>query len=250
MSKCLNCGKEVKNKFCNVSCQNEYKGKLNKQKYEENPCTCAKCGNPLPWEKRRNKYCSSSCAASINNIGVNRYNSSPDKIIEKFKDTIKAYQCSDEQFKEYIQNFTSWKQLYEQLGYSHARASNKIQVFRRCDELGLKYPELEDKTVTNRTKGDLFSTRKNWQSARSDIRDHAQKTLINAGIEQKCIICGYDKHIEVAHIKAVSEFDDSATVAKINDIKNLIPLCPNHHWEFDHNCLSNENLQRIKEYNK
>lgn len=48
MPKCLNCGKEVKNKFCNVSCQNEYKGKLNKQKYEENPCTCAKCGNQLP----------------------------------------------------------------------------------------------------------------------------------------------------------------------------------------------------------
>ena len=48
MSKCLNCGKEVKNKFCNVSCQNEYRGKLNKQKYEENPCTCIKCGNSLP----------------------------------------------------------------------------------------------------------------------------------------------------------------------------------------------------------
>lgn len=33
MNKCLNCGKEVANKYCNVTCQNEHKGKLNQEKY-------------------------------------------------------------------------------------------------------------------------------------------------------------------------------------------------------------------------
>lgn len=27
---------------------------------------------------------------------------------------------------------------------------------------------------------------------------------------------------------------------EINDINNLIGLCPNHHWELDHNLLSDE----------
>ena len=52
---------------------------------------------------------------------------------------------------------------------------------------------------------------------------------MSSSIEQKCIICGYNKHIEVAHIKAVSEFDDSALISEINALNNLIPLCPNHH---------------------
>ena len=47
----------------------------------------------------------------------------------------------------------------------------------------------------------------------------------------------YNKHIEIAHKKAVSDFDDSATIAEINDINNLIALCPNCHWEFDNGLL-------------
>lgn len=250
MAKCLNCGKEVKNKFCNTSCQNQYRSKIMQEEYNKNPNLCACCNTSLTWEQRRNKYCSSSCAAKVNNIGINRRKLPENEIIEKFKSTITAYKCSDEEFIKYIQNFTSWKELYLQLGYSCSRSTNKKQILRRCDELGLKYPEIENKSISSRTKDDLFNTRKNWQSARSNIRNHAQKTLIRSGIEQKCLLCGYDKHIEVAHIKAVSDFNNSVIIAEINNIKNLVPLCPNHHWEFDHNCLSEEDLQRIKEYNK
>lgn len=32
-------------------------------------------------------------------------------------------------------------------------------------------------------------------------------------------------------------FDDEALVKEINDIENLVPLCPNHHWEFDNKIL-------------
>jgi len=35
--------------------------------------------------------------------------------------------------------------------------------------------------------------------------------------------------VEIAHIKAVSEFGDSATLKEINHIDNLVGLCPNHH---------------------
>ena len=65
--KCLNCGKEVKNKFCNVSCQNLYKGKCNKIKYETNPKYCANCGKTIDWEHRYSKFCCKKCSTSYNN---------------------------------------------------------------------------------------------------------------------------------------------------------------------------------------
>jgi hypothetical protein len=52
-----------------------------------------------------------------------------------------------------------------------------------------------------------------------------------------CAVCGYDKHVETAHIKAVASFPDTATIREINAPSNLVGLCPNHHWEFDNGLL-------------
>ena len=49
-----------------------------------------------------------------------------------------------------------------------------------------------------------------------------------------CIKCGYDKHIEICHIKAISDFELDVLISEINHPSNLIALCPNCHWEFDH----------------
>lgn len=52
-----------------------------------------------------------------------------------------------------------------------------------------------------------------------------------------CEKCGYDKHIEIAHKKAISEFTDDTLISVINSADNLMALCPNCHWEYDHpNC--------------
>lgn len=65
---CLNCGKEVENKFCGTSCQNEYKGRLNRENYYKNPKFCKCCGKIIDFEKRKNSFCSHSCSATfINN---------------------------------------------------------------------------------------------------------------------------------------------------------------------------------------
>lgn len=37
------------------------------QSYNEVPTLCGQCGETLPYEKRKNKFCSSSCAATYNN---------------------------------------------------------------------------------------------------------------------------------------------------------------------------------------
>ena len=48
-----------------------------------------------------------------------------------------------------------------------------------------------------------------------------------------CANCGYDKHVELCHIKPISSFALTATIGEINSPDNLIQLCPNCHWEFD-----------------
>tara|TARA_Y100000356_G_scaffold127862_1_gene127174 strand:- start:367 stop:870 length:504 start_codon:yes stop_codon:yes gene_type:complete len=49
-----------------------------------------------------------------------------------------------------------------------------------------------------------------------------------------CCKCGYSKHIEIAHIKPVSSFPLNTKLKIVNSVDNIIPLCPNCHWEFDH----------------
>ena len=55
---------------------------------------------------------------------------------------------------------------------------------------------------------------------------------------KSCSKCGYDKHVEIAHIKPISSFPLTALVSEINNKDNIMPLCPNCHWEFDNGLLS------------
>ena len=48
-----------------------------------------------------------------------------------------------------------------------------------------------------------------------------------------CSKCGYDKHVEICHIKSISSFSDETLLNTINHESNLIALCPNCHWELD-----------------
>ena len=43
-----------------------------KEEYYKNPKRCKKCNSYMKFEQRRNTFCSSSCSASYNNIGMNR----------------------------------------------------------------------------------------------------------------------------------------------------------------------------------
>ena len=71
-------------------------------------------------------------------------------------------------------------------------------------------------------------------SAFALIRTRARAEGKKLGFD-KCCKCGYDKHIEVAHIKPISSFSDEVMISVINARENIMPLCPNCHWEYDHN---------------
>lgn len=89
MKKCLNCNELTKNpKFCSLSCQITHRNnqlKLSRvEKYNTKPKFCNNCNIPLVYEKRRNKYCSHSCSATVTNL-IPRLKSGPEKTIFPFR---------------------------------------------------------------------------------------------------------------------------------------------------------------------
>lgn len=168
---------------------------------------CKNCGFEFYKKSSQSKsdwfsriYCSKSCAAKSNNRLF------PKRIAPKFRECFKC------------------------------RVRIEYNKRRYCDECR---KNLKPKsTVIHKTKKELFKSRRNWQSARTSIRRIAQVTIEKTGIEKCCYVCGYSKHVHICHKKSVSSFDNSATVQEINNISNLVYLCPNHHWELDNMILT------------
>lgn len=63
------------------------------------------------------------------------------------------------------------------------------------------------------------------------IRNRARELY---GHRKACEKCGYDKHVEICHINPISSFSLDTMVSVVNSEENIIVLCPNCHWEFDH----------------
>ncbi len=91
--------------------------------------------------------------------------------------------------------------------------------------------------ILNITKRELLDRHGVYYKFRAVIRKHAHYVYNKNNGHSACKICGYDKHVEVCHIKSVSSFNEDALVSEINDVNNLIGLCPNHHWEFDNGLI-------------
>lgn len=52
-----------------------------------------------------------------------------------------------------------------------------------------------------------------------------------------CQNCGYKKHVELCHIIPLSSFGDDIKLREVNNLSNILVLCPNCHWEFDNGFL-------------
>jgi hypothetical protein len=65
------------------------------------------------------------------------------------------------------------------------------------------------------------------------IRNHASKVINRSKREKVCVECGYSNHVEICHIKGIADHSPDTKISEINDLTNLVYLCPNHHWEFD-----------------
>lgn len=155
---------------------------------------------------------------------------------------------SDDEFTEIINTVYGGKNLIKAFGYSYRYyRSAKESINIRCEKLGLTAFWHKPSISMTWTKGEVYARRKNYQSYRSAIRQDAYNTYIKSGYSMHCLICGYSHHVEIAHIKPVSSFNEESTFAEINSIENLVGLCPNHHWEFDNGLISVELIMNLKD---
>jgi len=153
---------------------------------------CKKCNKPTG----NPKYCSRSCAASVNNAKPKRQ-----------RTALCAF-CG-----------------------KHTKSAPRSGV-RKCRECYLKEcaNNFGEKTI-----GDFTSTysRHKYQN----VRNHAHNVARLHNLEKACSECGYDKTVDLCHKIPIASFSPETKLKVVNDIKNLVYLCPNHHWELDHGLL-------------
>lgn len=203
--------------------------------YYDNPNYCKHCGRMIVvgygeklGDVKSKRFCNRTCSAKHNNATVLR---------ERMKSFVSK--CSDDDFISAYNSAKDYSQLGRILGYSYINSGVIQKIKDRMNALGLQEYNVgvTRRSISGLTKGELILNRANWQSWRGSIQKTARRVYESSDRPKQCAVCGYDKTYEVAHIKSVSEFGSDDLVSDINSVDNLIALCPNHHWEFDHGYL-------------
>jgi tRNA threonylcarbamoyladenosine modification (KEOPS) complex Cgi121 subunit len=118
------------------------------------------------------------------------------------------------------------------------KIKKKTKKCKICGELIYKSRQKCPKCIENfappdYTLKEAIYEQHHKSSAFALVRSRARILGKQLGLN-KCSHCGYDKHVEIAHIKAIKDFSLSTKISTINHPSNIIALCPNCHWEFDH----------------
>jgi len=174
---------------------------------------------------------------SWNNALIECFN---DIIKEKSKkrDIIKCSQCEEETKNP---KFCSSKcaAIYNNIKRSNPnsciKCGNRIRKNSICCKncIGIyKIEKYGEKTI--KEFRDIPASKNRYQS----VRYHAHQIAELHNLSKKCHYCNYENHFQLCHIKDIGNFPDSAKLKEINHPTNLIFLCPNHHWDLDHNLLT------------
>lgn len=65
------------------------------------------------------------------------------------------------------------------------------------------------------------------------IRRLARVFIAETNLKKCCSICGFNDYVEVCHIKPVKDFKKTDKIKDVNNLSNLVYLCPNHHKLLD-----------------
>jgi hypothetical protein len=68
----------------------------------------------------------------------------------------------------------------------------------------------------------------------NNIRARARELYKQERTNGTCAKCNYKGSLDVCHIKPISSFHLETKVSEINHKDNILILCKNCHWEFDH----------------
>ena len=111
----------------------------------------------------------------------------------------------------------------------------KTMRCKSCDDLiyaGFKYCD------ACRNANKINESTKICDTDQNRIKNQAKSIYKNSKKIKACRICGYNIHYNVAYIKSLNEFKDDALISEVNNINNLVALCPNHYWELEHDIIN------------
>lgn len=195
---------------------------------------CLNCKKKLTGYQK--KFCSRSCAAKINNKTPKRKRTqrfcqkcNKDITYEYYWEIRRKFclECrptvtqKQDLTKKRIKSSTFCKTCNKRIFYRASYCSKECNPnFKNWEKISLS---------------DLQNKRKYQISSR--IRNLARAKYLKTDLPKHCINCGYNKIYHVCHKKAIKDFSQESTVGEINDLSNLIALCPNCHYEFDNGML-------------
>lgn len=124
----------------------------------------------------------------------------------------------------------------------------KYKSKKKCKNCGVEHsrnsefcsPKCKTEDFMKNTKIKDCLTKGELQQKYSGIRGIARNYAAKLPNKHSCQFCGYDKHIEIAHIKPLSEFNIEQFLIEANNKNNLLALCPNCHWELDNGLIKLE----------
>lgn len=128
---------------------------------------------------------------------------------------------------------------------------SKQSVCDKCRTAKLGHMRVGDRFVEfeSMTRDEVFASKEDskqpWFYARVKIQKHARARFERSSKPKACVVCGWSEHIEVAHVVGAMAFPGDTTIGAINDLNNLVALCPNHHWLLDAGKLPLDDLEKI-----
>lgn len=198
------------------------RNKMTREKYNQNPKICPVCGKEIDFEHRANKYCSSSCAAKVNNV------------LYPKKKKINANKRKYPETRKYEE-----KDLYCVVCGKKLTGNQKKFCSDKCKR---KFYSLQGYQTNHSQKNDKLGALKKYEY------------IIKLG--GKCSVCGYDKNLSALtfHHTRDKEFTLNARVfsrANEEDLKKeldkCILLCQNCHHELHHPDLNKEKIKKLLE---
>ena len=170
---------------------------------------CITCQGELKTRDQK-KFCSTSCAAKYNNV------------LKPKRRSTRSQKCKG---CETI--------VYPNKHSTLAAYCSKCKEQKKHNRNGVDRSELTIEQMVVREGSNRYD----------QIRTHAHTLYKTERANPSCQCCGYDKHIELCHIHSIASFPKDTKLKIVNARENILFLCPNCHWEFDHEVLT---LQEIE----
>lgn len=167
---------------------------------------CAACDNITT----NPKYCSSSCAAKVNGSLFPKKTKYRRPRICRICDA--SFFCSPTHkvFKLCQACLPQWRD-------GSINKNTRLGAFLRAPSVKNKHPS--------------------WKSAYVRMFNRIWNKHM---LHLPCRKCSYFKHVELCHVRDITSFPLSTPVGIVNAESNIIQLCRNCHWEFDHGMFTIE----------